>query len=449
MRKTNPNSKGSKGKVKQVHREAIIESVNRLSQPRSSHKTKDSPSKKANSSEYLDYDETPVGGQKSPSSVTPRPKKEPLKYGITNTHRMRVLASRPDHVKQVDAKHEQLVRQVKSNLDNLSLSSAAVTSTTLNDETMHKNLEKVLFDTAESTWNNSGITTQKSHMHTSTLKNTGVGVGVGSLTRSPMNLSLLNKVEMESTYDTMHNLTNVNNNTHNIVLLGQHLYEDEFSSESSSNQYQQQQQAKMVQFGNTTHHRYSASSGGHPSSQATTTHSTTSSKASSPATGENAELNDMLNDTKFNEYEESTYSTNNHQVKNRNIFLENQPKNSLYDDDFHSSLDSSLTSSKQSVTTTTSNFFTAAVGDRKNQESPSPRSPRSPRRVYGNNLMTKDDRISENDDEYDEIEYLGQTNPSIKTSSKYSNSNDYQSYNMKSFIDDSLSLSKDTNDSYK
>ena len=53
---------------------------------------------------------------------------------------------------------------------------------------------------------------------------------------------------------------------------------------------------------------------------------------------------------------------------------------------------------------------------------------------------------SENDEEYDEIEYLGQTNQSLKTSSKYSISNDYH---MKSYTGDSLSLSKDTNDSFR
>ena len=165
--------------------------MNRLSQPKSARSTNKEPIKNLN-----DFDETPVAAgtqNKTSSSVV---KKEPLKYGLTKAHRMRVLASRPDLKRQtsIDAKHELLLQKVKSNLDNLSLTSSAAQ----NEEIMHKNLEKVLFDTAESTWNNSAT----------------VGSVVHKNTRSPMNLSLLNRVEMESTY---------NDTVHNTVLLGQYL----------------------------------------------------------------------------------------------------------------------------------------------------------------------------------------------------------------------------------
>jgi len=291
---------------------------------------------------------------------------------------------------------------------------------------MHKNLEKVLFDTAESTWNNSNL--QKN-------------------TRSPSNLSLLNKVEMESTY---------NDTVHNTMLLGQNFeYEEEeeddadFNSESSS---QTQQQAKIVQFGNTIHHRYMTNS---TSNQPTTTTSQATSTPTNSSNSKNNEMNEMLNDTKSNQYEEDESDDNDEYAsKNRNIFLEQNQKNP-YDDDFHSSLDSSLTSSTKH-STSTSNFFTAAMS--KNQMNESPRSSKSSPRLSPRRYLPKDEQpaISENDEEYDEIEYLGQTNQntnqSLKTSSKYSISNDYHSdYNMKSFIDDShsLSLSKVTNGSFR
>ena len=411
LRKTTSTTKMNT-KSKKSNRQHLIDSVNRLSQPRTVKSSNKSPTKSLSSS-IIDFDEIPVGKNSNTPII---PKKEPLKYGLTKAHRMRVLASRPDLMHQLDIslKHEKLLEKVKSNLDNLSLTSSAK-----NEETMHKNLERVLFDTAESTWNNSNLQ-----------KNTA---------RSPSNLSLLNKVEMESTYDTMHNT----------VLLGQNFAFDEeeeednepdvgINSESSSSLTQQQ--AKMVQFGNTTHHRYTTNS---TSAQPTTTTSQATSTPTNSSNSKNNESNDMLNDTKNNQYEEED-NDDEYISNNRNIFLEQNQKNP-YDDDFHSSLDSSLTSSTKH-STSTSNFFTAAIS--KNQTNESPRSSKSSPRLSPRRYLRKDEQpaISENDEEYDEIEYLGQTNQSLKTSSKYSISNDYH---MKSYTGDSLSLSKDTNDSFR
>jgi hypothetical protein len=404
-----PNPKPNP-KAKKAHRQHLIDSVNRLSQPRAA-KSSSKSVKNSISSNTIDFDEMPVGKHSGNfNDNTPKIlKKEPLKYGLTKAHRMRVLASRPDlkHQQSIELKHEQLMEKVKSNLDNLSL-----TSSTKNEETMHKNLEKVLFDTAESTWNNSNL--QKN-------------------TRSPMNLSLLNKVEMESTYDTMHNTMLLG--VQNVVYEEEDEDEedgrdDEFNSESSS---QTLQQTKIVQFGNTTHHRYTTNS---TSGQPTTTSQATSTPTNS-SNSKNNELTDILNDTKLNQYDdEEEEERDEYLSKNRNIFLDQK---NPYDDDFHSSLDSSLTSSTKH-STSTSNFITAAMN--KNQVNDSPRSSKSSPRLSPRRYMRKDEQptISENDEEYDEIEYLGHTNPitnqSLKTSSKYSVSSYY----------DSLSLSKDAND---
>ena len=129
----------------------------------------------------------------------------------------------------------------------------------------------------------------------------------------------------------------------------------------------------------------------------------------------------------------------------RNIFLENKNQ---YDEDFHSSLDSSVTSPKHSSTTSTtaSNFFTERMKQRR-----SPRSPRSPRksseklddleeylnRVQGQQSYQNDDdeqKEEDDDDIFGEIEYI----PTNRSSSKLST----HSYNMQSFIDESLGSTK-------
>ena len=226
--------------------------------------------------------------------------------------------------------------------------------------------------------------------------------------------------------------------------------DEELNTESSSSRSLAQQQAKMVQFGNTIHHRYTTNSN---SAQPTTT---TSQATSTPTNSSNSKHNE-----EEASFDEASYS------KDRNIFLEQHQKSGAYgyDDDFHSSLDSSLTSSTTTKhSTSTSNFFTAAINKANSNHlsETSPRSSKSSPRISPRRAPKVEEQpaISENDEEYDEIEYLGQTyssknaqnvNQSVKTSSKYSLSNEYQprSYDLKSFIDDSLSLSKDTNDSLR
>lgn len=380
---------------KRAHREAILESVNRLSQPRGASSNEKISIKNQNSS--LNYDEIPVGQQHA-NKTEKKPKKDPLKYGLTNTHRMRVLASRPNQIKNIEEKHDSLLKQVKSNLDDLS-SSQAFSNDQFN-ESMQNNLEKVLFESGLSTGSEFVHPAQhKSQIQTSTLKNT-----IASTNKSPMNFSLLNKVEMDSTYDTTANHMNTTKNTTNNIFLNNYL--EELSSESPTHDNDQYKPTAKVQFGNT--YVFNTSSHGQPTDESAT-----------PTNGSNSNLGNQINYSNENENEESTtYSKDKRPSKN--IFLEN--KNN-YDDDFHSSLDSSLTSSKQS-TTTTSNFFTM---DRKNDKEKSPRLTQ----------IKREEKI----EEYDDNDYLGASNQSLKSSSKLSN----HSYNMKSFTDD-LSLSKDSMD---
>ncbi|CAF0878997.1 unnamed protein product [Brachionus calyciflorus] len=233
-------------------RERFLETVERLSEPKKliKHQVKSQNS----SLNQLDYDEIPVKG---PDNLEiKKQSKKPLRYGLTNTHRLRVLKSRPNQVKDIEEKHELFTKEVKKNLDEINLSTIYSMDQSSEDK-MQKNMEKILSDS----------------LHKNTTKS---------------NYSLLNRVEMESTLDTM-NYLNTNLEQLNLI-----------NGNSST---------KVVQFGNT--YVYDAHSGGHS--------------------------------------DESNVHKDESEKSNQNIFMD---KKNSYENDFNSSLDSTLTSSKQSVTST-------------------------------------------------------------------------------------------------
>jgi len=351
-----PKPKSKPTKI--IKRGAVINSVNRLSaQPMRQ------INKKIEIKSNNPYDEIPVGPKKEPKQT----KKAPLQYGTTNTHRMRVLANNPKSMNEIDQKHEALMSQIKENISELSLT---VKSQSFNES---NNLEKVLFESTVGS-NMSGLMTTTTTAPMKTTMN------------KTMNLSLLNKVDLDSTND------NTINKTRNEM--------------KSNNDYTNIQPTKVVQFGNT----YVLNTSFGPNSEES------GGKMSQLNSASEASLQAKSNN------EESTKEDNSY--FNRNIFLENNP----YNDDFHSSLDSSIISTKQS-NSTASNFFT----ERKKKE------------------MKRQSSIQESfDDYYDEdlnkslseldMEYLKNVNYSDlnKSLSKYSSSE----YNIKSFIDESLSNSR-------
>jgi hypothetical protein len=434
-----------KNSKQQLRKEHILETVNRLAQPKSdinrASRTKNNKELKS----IYNFDEIPVRDENviQPADIQPK-KKKVLKYGLTNTHKMRVLASRPNQAKKIEKEHDNLLKQIKKNMDELSLidqtddnntGQMKNTSTLDHSNTLQKNLEKILlFDST----GGSTMISSNNEGNNNTLKVTS-----GSMNKSNLQqLSLLNKVEMESTYGT-YDFDTLNNN----YKYSQQLYdndniflknndEEDDSSESSTQDKQIISPTKVVQFGNT--YIYNQVENSH----STEDHSSTSNRTES-------------NNNKNNHLRESdNASILKPSIGNRNIFLENK-----YDDDFHSSLDSESMSSttKQSTsTTTTSNFFTI---DRKinnkqrtsidsdtsyhRNNNKSPRSPRSPR----SSPLKRETSISEiheheDLDEYDDIEYL----TSNKNNSNYNNNNQSDlvtssklsthSYNMHSFIDD-------------
>lgn len=336
---------------RKLTKEKIYESVNRLAQP----KPKFIPVAKKSDKTMTDESNLSETSDSKRPIPKPRQNKQPLKYGLTNTYKMRLLATRPNQVDKINVSHETLLKEVKKNLDDLNLSVATTTNEQLT-EIIQNNLEKLLqFDSTGSTAN----------MSQQSIRGTGGSSG-GGLNKTPTggNLTLLNKVEMESTIDTMNYQNLLNNNFNN----------------STS-----QSPTKMVQFANT--HVYNTISPVPHSDEST---SGGGSGSGSRATNTNRTYDD----------DESTESKSSSKRLGKNIFLERGGKGenlSQYDEDFHSSLDSS-----------SSNLMPAGR-----------KSPRSPRRTDFFNF-----------------------DPTQSTNSKYTNDNSNQSYNSHSFVQESVSSSK-------
>ena len=67
-------------------------------------------------------------------------KKPPLKYGSTNSHRMRVLKNNPNKINEINKKHEILMSQIKENIDSFNLSNNQVFN-----ESLGNNLDRGKF----------------------------------------------------------------------------------------------------------------------------------------------------------------------------------------------------------------------------------------------------------------------------------------------------------------
>jgi hypothetical protein len=153
-------------------------------------------------SKYQELDETPV--RQAPNANKPVAKKAPLKYGLTNTHRMRVLSNRPDKLKEIEQKHTNLLSKLKSNMDELSLSNG--TETQLNDK-IQKNMEDVLLFDSVLSGNTTSIGNEmpiQAFMNAGakTMNSSQKMANTNGSMKSQMNFSLLNKVEIESTLNT-------------------------------------------------------------------------------------------------------------------------------------------------------------------------------------------------------------------------------------------------------
>ena len=309
-------------------RERFLERIERLSQPKSMLRTN-------LKSEKMDCDEVPVKG---PDNLEIKKKtKKTLKYGLTNAHRLRVLASRANKIQHIEEEHGKMLNQVKKNIDDINLSIVK----SIDENKIFNNLDI----------NNSNANLSKN----------------GKLNG---NFSLLNKVEMDSTYDTMNHL-----NTN--------LEQMNFDNQNSN--------TKTVQFGNT--YVYDAI---------------------------HKEYSDESNVNKDDSEKSNSY---------KNIFFDKK-----YENDFNSSLESSLTASKQS-TTSTSNFFTSKLKAKKNDTANNRSSLEF--KSYSNEFED-DSELGADENDY-QSNLLSKINQSdLISSSKYSS----RSYNSKSFLDETLSETK-------
>lgn len=388
--------KQSKGK--EYDKKAIDDIVSRLSQPKSARTPRSARNRSNSPSLLLDYDELPVRGVKDSSSKV---KKEPLKYGTTNTFRMRVLANNPK-AKEIEKKHEKLMDQVKKNLDELNISS------TSDQKSMEKNLEKALqLDSTNST----SILGFRSSLG-------------GTAGRS---LSLLNRVDLESTMDTV-NYQNMEMSRllkSNELLSGLNQYEKQLEQSSNVGA-----STKAVQFGHTyvyttTEQNDSSSAAASVSNQPTVS-PVLPVKARKSIDRQQTGDSTLTSQSMGNSMESSASLP-----RDKNIFLENKKRASRtsLDYDQEDFLSDSQSSSKHS-TSTTSNFFTGLESklNTGNKYEESDESPRPRARSFDRKVLDDDD------DEYDdEFDYLTNTNQSdLKTSSKYSE----QSFHSKSFQND-------------
>lgn len=324
-KKISVNQKPSISRKTINSKERFLERIERLSKPRAQLKINQASKK-------IDYDEVPVKG---PDNLEIKKQaKKTLKYGLTNAHRLRVLASRANKIQHIEEEHGKMLNQVKKNIDDINLSIIK----SIDENKIYDNLET-------------------NNLNANVSRN-------GKLNG---NFSLLNKVEMDSTYDTMNHL---NTNLEQLNL----------DNQNSS--------TKMVQFGNT--YVYDAI---------------------------HKDYSDESNVNKDNSEKSNSY---------KNIFI-----NKKYENDFSSSLDSSLTASKQS-TTSTSNFITSKL-KAKQKDATNNRSSME-LKSYSNEFEDDSELgADENDIQSGLLSKINQSD--LISSSKYSN----RSYNSKSFLDETLS----------
>jgi hypothetical protein len=292
---------------KSLSRERINETVNRLSQPKKILKP-------------IKEEESQIGEESSSvSAKKPANKKQPLKYGLTNTFKMRVLANKQSKVKEIETSHESLLREVKNNLDDLNMSSAVAASNDHLTELIQRNLEKLLFDST------GGASGNKSSTSINELRNTLEQMALNSrnmnnTNKSSSNLTLLNRVDMESTFDTMNYQNQLNQPQ-----------QQPFNGTSST---------KMVQFGDTV--VYEAAS---PAQH--------SDESSSGMQHQQRQQQSAKSRSKTDRSETTTTTTTDDDNtedghRSKNIFLEKRAtsgSNPNYEDDFYSSFESSSVTS--------------------------------------------------------------------------------------------------------
>jgi hypothetical protein len=215
-----------------MNKEAIIESVNRLSRPRSAIVSKQN------------NDLAAENNKKKES----KPK---LTFGTTKAHRMRVLASRPDKADKINEEHSLLINKLKQNLEEIPDSSQNITprsSFGKKDQTdLPYNINHLSI--SNSTYNNNN-------------------------SKSPLDLSLLNKVEMESTIDyalSRNIMNNFNFNSQDIHLAKLSLQQSSNPQSSSIGQ----NNTKFVQFGNTVVFNHPSDESGTPATATNTSTTTT------------------------------------------------------------------------------------------------------------------------------------------------------------------------------
>lgn len=224
-----------------MNKEEITKSVNRLSTPRTPHVEVDKQNKQEEKQEGREE------------------KKAKLKYGTTKAYKMRIQLSRADKKVEKNDKDEDdswLIKKLNENLtaDDMTASSQSTTPRL----SVNKRGQK------SSPLNKEDSSPPLNHMSISNSTYNG--------SRSPLDLSLLNKVEMESTIDyaLSRNIFNLNKNSNSNE-----------NNQMLKNSLQQSgsggQNTKFVQFGNTYVHQPSDDSSATHTKTTTTTNQTSTS----------------------------------------------------------------------------------------------------------------------------------------------------------------------------
>ena len=434
-------------------REELLESVNRLALPKGHILTpRNIRGSLVHQNDNFNHGEQPVG----PSLTRKRNPEPKLKYGLTNAHRMRVLASHKKiNGESMDDKHEELMERVKSNLEQLSINSSGLNLTNQGNSTgigepgqgIMGNLDKVMFFDSINSTNQNALNNISASMRS----------------HPTMNFSLLNKVDMEST-----------------VFETNKRYSNDFSDVSSSNtapsrdqgaEIASQPMAKFVQFGDT--YVMNTSSNGIQSDEATSEiNSVNRASENSVLVPKVIQVAPKKQErTKNIDYSSTSYRDSN-EIKSsgstgagltngvQNIFLRNKGSQDAYDNDFNSSLDTTSLSSKQSTsTTTTSNFFTRfdpkRPASQQSRQSPSQRLTSS-QKFQQNIKEEMEEDLDQQDsvasfrhrsrrlpsDSNDNYTGVNRSSADLRSSSKYSSVD--STSNIKSLVDDSLGMSRDS-----
>lgn len=250
-----------------LSKETLLESVNRLSRPRTAEINRNNK-------------QQPILKEQNLDEHVEHKKKPKLKYGTTNTYRMRVLASRPQQVDKINDEHLELIKKLKSNLDELTDSSQTNTPrvSLQKQKDFNAKLQQQLA-------NQQQILQQNTEYPQQLINHLSISNSTYNSSKSPLNLSLLNKVEMESTIDyaMSRNLVNFNMNSQENVMLKNSLQQSSNQANSSSGG----QNTKFVQFGNT----YVLN---HPSDDSTTTPVTATRTNTSTTTTTNSPANQVI-----------------------------------------------------------------------------------------------------------------------------------------------------------